>query len=281
MKLSIITVNLNNVLGLKQTIDSVLNQTWTDFEYIIVDGASTDGSKELIERLTISDERLTGNSKSPNHQFKWISEPDSGVFQAMNKGIRMSSGDYLLFLNSGDYLVDKDVLKTVFYQVQTSDFLIGTLRLSKNNEYIGYFKPADRITFKQIYNFGLPHQASFIKRDTFDRYGLYKEDFKYNADIEYWIRTIIINACSTKVLDVVVSDYNMEGISSLNSTTESYKNEIKEIYSHPHLQSFIPDYDFFKQEQKYRYLWNWIEKYRCVFVIIHLCYKVARKLGLK
>ncbi|MBN2836753.1 MAG: glycosyltransferase, partial [Candidatus Delongbacteria bacterium] len=97
MKLSVITINRNDVLGLQNTTDSVLSQTSFDFEYIIIDGASTDGSKELIERLAINDKRLT----------YWCSELDSGIYHAMNKGITQAKGEYLLFLNSGDYFCDE------------------------------------------------------------------------------------------------------------------------------------------------------------------------------
>ena len=100
MKLSIITINYNNAAGLKKTLDSVAAQTYTDFEHIIVDGASTDGSVDEI----------IAYSQSPianRHKIIWLSEPDTGIYNAMNKGIKKASGDYLLFLNSGDFLVEK------------------------------------------------------------------------------------------------------------------------------------------------------------------------------
>lgn len=108
-KLSIITINYNNAVGLQRTIDSVLSQTYTDFEYIVVDGASTDGSKEILEQLQHSKD--VGDIAFP---LAIISEPDSGVYNAMNKGIRLAHGDYCLFLNSGDYLATPDTLQQVF-----------------------------------------------------------------------------------------------------------------------------------------------------------------------
>src|SRR5690242_21925905 len=97
LKLSIITVNFNNAAGLQRTMDSAFHQTFTDYEYVIIDGGSTDGSKDLIK----------------NHANKlvyWVSEKDNGVYQAMNKGIVRAKGDYLLFLNSGDYLLHERIL---------------------------------------------------------------------------------------------------------------------------------------------------------------------------
>ena len=96
-ELSIITINLNNCAGLQKTLDSVFAQTFTDYEYLVIDGGSTDGSAELIK-------------KQENKFVYCVSEKDNGIYHAMNKGIRKATGDYLLFLNSGDYLVNDEVL---------------------------------------------------------------------------------------------------------------------------------------------------------------------------
>ena len=106
-KISIITVNYNDREGLKKTIESVINQTWQDFEFIIIDGGSTDGSREVIE------------------QYKdkidyWISEPDKGIYNAMNKGIKAASGEFLLFLNSGDRLIDKNITEKVISKLESN-----------------------------------------------------------------------------------------------------------------------------------------------------------------
>ena len=101
MKLSIITINFNDAKGLEKTIQSVINQTYKDFEYIVVDGASTDGSVDVIKKYS-------------NKLTHWVSEPDTGIYNAMNKGTRMASGEYCLYLNSGDFLADNDVLEKAF-----------------------------------------------------------------------------------------------------------------------------------------------------------------------
>src|SRR5688572_27521016 len=97
-KISIITINYNNLDGLKRTVDSVVNQTWQEFEYIVIDGGSTDGSGAYIE------------SKSKHFHY-WVSEPDKGIYNAMNKGIVKATGEYLLFLNSGDHFFNDTVLE--------------------------------------------------------------------------------------------------------------------------------------------------------------------------
>ena len=113
MKLSIISINRNNASGLRKTIESVVSQTYTDFEYIIIDGASTDGSIGVINEFA-TPLNLPQREKKEHPIINWISELDSGIYNAMNKGILKASGEYLLFLNSGDYLYNSEVLKNVF-----------------------------------------------------------------------------------------------------------------------------------------------------------------------
>lgn len=112
MKLSIITVNLNNLEGLKKTYDSVVCQTFTDYEWLVIDGGSTDGSREFIEQ----------------HQDKfayWCSEPDKGIYNAMNKGIVRAKGEYLNFMNSGDCFACEETVAEVFGKNRTADILYG------------------------------------------------------------------------------------------------------------------------------------------------------------
>ncbi len=105
-KLSIITINLNNSAGLDKTMKSVLVQSFRDFEYIVIDGGSNDGSVEILKSF----EKLYSNKT----EIIWLSETDKGIYNAMNKGIDLAHGEYLLFLNSGDSLVNPDILQTVF-----------------------------------------------------------------------------------------------------------------------------------------------------------------------
>jgi len=199
MKLSIITVNLNNVKGLQQTIDSVLCQTWTDFEWLIIDGGSTDGSRELIETTASSCSKISF----------WCSEPDKGIYNAMNKGIVKAKGDYLLFLNSGDCLVNSGTLEN------TSTFL--------NNDYeiiVGKIQNVDFqirepfIAMQHLYKSSLPHQASFISKKSFDKYGFYKESLKIASDWEFFLRVLVRENSSFKILDLTISKMQEGGISS-------------------------------------------------------------------
>lgn len=236
MKLSIITINKDNLVGLKKTMASVLSQSYKDFEYIVVDGASTDGSVAFVE------------SNRQNLSY-WVSEPDSGVYSAMNKGILQAKGDYLLFLNSGDFLVDENVLESVFKVNRMADILYGRCDVSENGKVVWTSNPPEKITFGVLYQGGgLAHQASFIKRGLFSTIGLYREDFKYNSDMDFWYKSIINFHVSTQKLDFVLSDYNLNGISTKECDSKLYKKEMSEILIN--YGSFIPDYDAFEKEKR-------------------------------
>lgn len=264
MILSIITVNLNNAKGLEKTIKSVINQTFKDVEYIIIDGASSDNSVDIIQEYI------------KNHPIKWISESDTGVYEAMNKGIMMANGEYLLFLNSGDFLVDEEVINTVFSKKHSADILCGRCHVSRDGVIVWTSNPPEEITFGTLYNEGLAHQSTFIKRKIFHTYGMYNENYKYNSDVDFWYRTIIINNVSTEKLDVITTDYNLDGISSKENHTEKYKNELEIILNQSNFKKFLPDYVAFEQERKNNEVLYWIKSKKLLFTFALLIFKIAR-----
>lgn len=266
-KVSIITINLNNESGLRKTMESVIHQEYPDFEYIIMDGGSTDGSVQLIQELQNSFDR----------NIHWKSEPDSGIYQAMNKGIRMSVGEYLLFLNSGDFLANNHVLMDVFSQEHTADFLLGRCRLSDNGIIVHVTSSLSKLTFGYLYWTGLPHQATFIRREMFEKHGLYREDFRFNADIEFWYRTIVLQNSSTETLENVISDYNLDGITSKLQDSEAYKKEMEEIFSNPLLQFFIPDYDTHMKERNEMKALYWVRSHKLMYALIRGLFTLATK----
>lgn len=269
MKLSIITINYNNAAGLKKTLDSVAEQTYTDFEHIIVDGASTDGSVEEI----------IAYSQSPianRYQITWISEPDTGVYNAMNKGIKRASGDYLLFLNSGDFLIEKDVLERVFNSDCYADILCARCNVSDNGKVTWTSNPPDQVTFGTLYRIGLAHQSTFIQRLLFDKYGYYDETYRYNADIEFWYRTIVNNLVTTQRIDVITTDYNLDGISSKEHQTDSYIKEKERILA-PY-KAFIADYDMYANKEKDIHIFNWLKNRKVLYAIVLQMYKIGRKI---
>jgi glycosyltransferase involved in cell wall biosynthesis len=200
-KFSIITVNLNNKVGLQKTLESVFAQTFTDYEYIIIDGGSTDGSKELIEK----------------HQNKFVyavSIKDSGIFNAQNKGILKSKGEYLLFLNSGDKLSEPGVINYVNSFLGDTDIVYGDILI--NSEQSSWVKKYNEpLSFEYFTRDTLPHQASFIKKLLFDEIGFYSENLGISSDWKFFLDAVCKYDVSTQYLDRVITEYDFNGLSSL------------------------------------------------------------------
>ena len=214
-KLSIITVNLNNEHGLQKTMESVFEQTFTDYEYIIIDGGSTDGSKELIE-------------KHQNKLVYWVSEKDNGVYYAMNKGIKKAQGEFCMFLNSGDYLVDAEVLETAvkFTNADKADIYYGNMLIELKKGKPVLKKHATEITLDILENETINHQASFIKTLLFKELGLYNTHYSLAADHAFYLKAYI-NGKVFSYVDLTWVNYQLDGISSLNS--QQYFLQMKEI----------------------------------------------------
>lgn len=200
-KLSIITVNLNNRNGLQKTIESVISQTFHNFEWIIIDGGSTDGSKELIEKYT-------------DHINFWVSEPDKGIYNAMNKGIRKSNGEYLLFLNSGDFLYNTEVISQAIKLLKDRDYYIGN-EIRPNGIFNVKMDSEYEIIKNLIENY-FPHQSTFIKKNIFIKYGLYREDKKIVSDWEKYYKSIILGNVTIQKIPLIISVFNEEGYSFKN-----------------------------------------------------------------
>ena len=205
MKLSVITINYNNREGLADTICSVESQTLKDFEWIVVDGGSTDGSRELIEAHK-------GSFTS------WVSEPDSGIYNAMNKGIRMSGGEYLLFLNSGDQFADNQVVDKVLPELKGEDFIVGNIYHS-DKPGIPAFKEINAKPWHLAFMLttsSLPHQSTFTHRSVFERYGYYREDLRIVSDWAKLMEALVFGHGSLRYIPIVISIYDAGGISSVN-----------------------------------------------------------------
>lgn len=196
MKLSIITINYNNKEGLQKTIDSVVSQTWRDFEWIVIDGGSTDGSKELIEQYQ-------------QYFAYWCSEPDKGVYNAMNKGIDKAKGEYLNFMNSGDCFVNASTLQDVFSNKLTSDIVAGPVLLSNGQRLYQYQENYVRMLVCSA----LCHQSSFFKRNLFEHYR-YREDFQLISDWVGLVEWLLFKGKTLQYLDVDVALYDVSGMSN-------------------------------------------------------------------
>jgi len=285
MKFSVITVNKNNAIGLRKTCESVFAQKDVDFEYIVIDGNSTDGSIEVISELAnLPVGQFKSNAYVPflaNNRIQTfaISEPDTGVFNAMNKGIKQAKGDYLLFLNSGDFFIDDYVLCNVKNQNLTEDILCGQCHILDKGELICRYDLPSPLTFNYLYKGSIPHQSTFIKRKLFDELGLYREDLKFKSDWEFWIRCIILGKATFRKLDVQVSKYNLDGISSNDKNSELMINEISQVFSDLGLSRIIEDYQSWENERIEMKAYYWIRSKALLNWLVLQLYSIAVKLN--
>ena len=240
-KLSIITINYNNVQGLQKTVESVIAQSFKDFEYIVIDAASTDGSKELLDKYS---DKIT----------YWVSEPDTGIYNGMNKGVLQAKGEYLLFLNSGDYLAENNVLQNASNNMLDDvDIYYGNLNIINKEGVIVLKKYPSNLSFYYFFKAGghLPHPALFTKRALFDKIGLYREKFKIVADWAFYVNAICKWNCSYKYIDVIITDFDTTGISS---NSRELLLEEKFISLNDNFYMFVNDYTrllYFDNNEKY------------------------------
>ncbi len=219
MLLSIITINYNNAIGLKKTMQSVVNQTWSDFEYIVIDGNSSDNSVAIIKEFNFAN-------------LTWISEPDTGIYNAMNKGIKMANGDYLLFLNSGDYFYNNQVLEKVKNYFSSSiSFLSGHLFYEKENKEIIKKHPKN-ISFSYLVAKSIAHPSTFIKKEMFKKYGFYNEFNKIVSDWEFFFKTIGLNGESFLSIDQIITVFDASGISSNEENLKQVEDERNKVFKH-------------------------------------------------
>lgn len=238
-KLSIITINYNNGVGLLQTIQSVLAQTVQDFEYIIIDGNSSDESKLIIEQHA-------------NKLTAWVSEPDRGIYHAMNKGIQQASGTFLLFLNSGDMLKDNSALERASCHLNEADIVYSDLEvITDQGSHIQ--KHYDRLSFQYFLKASLPHPASFIKKSLFVRHGLYDESLKICADWKFFTEVICRQNASYKHIDDVWSTHFANGISSLKENRSLILEE-RRRYLNEAFSVFMSDYQTFEKQNKSKWV---------------------------
>lgn len=201
MRYSVITINYNNIEGLRQTINSVIAQTSTNYEYIVIDGGSTDGSLDAIKEYSTS-------------LSYWISERDNGIYHAMNKGIAQAHGDYCIFMNSGDCFYENTVLEAIERSNANEDIIVGKVFVEKQGVIISPF-PKGELTFYHLYSGSIPHQGSFIRTDLLKKYP-YDEALKISSDWKFFVQTMILDNCSVRFVDRYVAIYDLGGLSSNN-----------------------------------------------------------------
>jgi glycosyltransferase involved in cell wall biosynthesis len=204
--ISVITINYNNAAGLQKTIESVVHQTFQNFEFVVIDGNSTDDSVEVIKKYS----RIN----------YWSSEKDHGIYDAQNKGILNAKGDYLLFLNSGDSLANRIVLEKVSHFLGShKSFYYGDLILEKNGVQEKHLAPRE-VDIDFMLNSTFWHPCVFIKSDLFRDYGLYNTEFKIAGDYEFFIRCLLKPGISTEHIPEFISLFDGNGISNQQGQAE-------------------------------------------------------------
>lgn len=198
MKFSIITVNYNNRQGLEKTIQSVLGQTFQDYQYIIIDGGSSDGSVDVIKRYA---DRID----------YWVSEPDKGVYNAMNKGIQQAKGEYLNFMNSGDSFHSSSVLNDMAKMEFTEEIITGGFYDKEKNKY--FIIAPQEVTLLTMLKETFNHQATFFKKALFNN-RQYDESYTLISDYKFNLLSIIFDKCSIRIINYIVADYDFNGLSS-------------------------------------------------------------------
>jgi glycosyltransferase involved in cell wall biosynthesis len=253
-KLSIITINRNNAIGLRKTIESVINQTVRDFEYLVIDGASTDNSVNIIREFK-------------SEITYWISEADGGIYNAMNKGIKQASGEYCLFLNSGDYLYNEKVIEE-FLKEDVHHEIISCSMISSGQSFRILCVPPREVSLFTFTRGSLLHPSTFIHRNLFIKYGYYSENYNILSDWKFFLEVLIIHNCSYTTKNIIISVFESKnGISSISSDLESEAANELLIKHFPRINM---DY-FLMRKVEYEYfqnIFNILNKNRILLIAV-------------
>ena len=270
MKLSIITINYNNAEGLRKTLASVASQTYVEIEHIIIDGGSTDGSVEILEAYPQPLPKRRGEitegkfpTQNPAHKVLWISEKDNGIYNAMNKGIRMATGDYIQILNSGDILAAPDVTERMIAAIRNwqceesmplcykpytihqefpTIFYGNMKKLLPNGKILhDACNGGNDVTLDMFYRGCLNHSPAYIKRSLFDKYGMYDENLRICSDWKFYMQSIVLGSERVQYVDIDMTLFDMTGISETNK--DLLNNERNQLLKEMVPVGILRDYD--------------------------------------
>jgi len=240
MKISIITVCYNSVATIEKTILSVVGQSYKNVEYIIVDGNSNDGTVDIIKN---NQDKIT----------QWVSEPDNGLYDAMNKGIALATGDLIGILNSDDTFYSDNVLSAIadFHSKNTIDASVGNIMQNKyNGKMVRIYSSKNWSPGKLKIGFMPPHPSIFLKRELFNKFGNYSLVFKVAADYELVIRLFLKNDITWKYSNITSTCMLIGGVSS--SGASSYRTITNEICGALNVNNI----NFNRFRIKIRFLWK-------------------------
>jgi glycosyltransferase involved in cell wall biosynthesis len=250
-RVSIITINFNNLQGLKRTVDSVHSQLYKQFEHIIIDGNSNDGSQSFIQERS-------------SHFGYWISEPDEGIYHAMNKGIIKSKGDYLIFLNSGDYFFNELSLKELVRYLGEYDLIYGDVIQEGAPNSI---KIRAKLDFNYFLTETIGHGGALIKKTLFNIVGYYNEDNKIVSDWEFFLKSVILFDATYLHVDCLVTVYQLGGISLDPQFNELQKQERIDVLRRyfKHYFSLVNENESLRKEI---FVWNKLKGWKGIIKLI-------------
>lgn len=286
MKLSIVTINYNNAEGLARTLDSVKSQTYKGIEHIIIDGESTDNSVQIIESYV-------RDVSCMMYDVLWVSEKDTGIYNAMNKGLRKATGDYIQILNSGDVLATPDVTERMVAalndEMSRANALNESLSLNDGKVGILYGNMVKKdyatgkiigksgeveYSLRQYYSATINHDCCYIRRDLFDTYGLYDENLKIVSDWKWFLQTIGLGNVKPVYVDIDVTIFDASGVSETNLDLRN--KERRQVLEDLLPPAVIADYDkhAFETQQMDRFRKHHL--YGLVYFIERLLFKLEK-----
>lgn len=233
--ITVVTVCYNAVTSLENTIRSVLGQSYSNIEYIVIDGGSNDGTKEVIERYA-------------KHLSYWVSEPDSGIYDAMNKAIAKASGDWIVFMNAGDFFIDQDVVSNVipYLDESVSIFHGNIVKVYDYHKEKGCQLGKEKIDLVDFFYGTIDHQAAFIRRTLFEEYGYYDTSYQLAADWLFFMKVIGIHHEPHKYVNMDIAYFQMDGKST------KYSDRYEEERTAALRAECGAYYDYLKELSEYR-----------------------------
>ena len=271
MTLSIITINRNNAQGLKKTMQSVVSQTSNDLEYIVVDGASTDESVEVIKHF------------AEQRDIRWVSERDKGIYNAMNKGIGMAQGEYVMILNSGDYLASPQVVDEMGKALVANnrpDILYGNmLKIWPDGKTQRDRQLRDDYSLFDFYNGTLNPDGTYIRRSLFAQYGPFDESLKICSDWAWMLKTVGMNGVKPLHVDLDTLYFDMTGVSEGGERSrQTIRNERQQVLNQTLPTAVLEDYDRYATDilmmrRLHRHPWA----FRWVRLIERILFKIEKR----